>query len=201
MPRDEHDHPDGVADAGPEQEPEQAAEPADVRERHEEVAGEEEDGERAADGDHRERDAEVGDQDVLEHVDALQVALADRVDRGDDREDGDDDPGDEEWDPRPGREARLAAVQPQPAVEEEPDRDQSGADHEGLERPGTPEILGREHGTHGRRLARSAQARARTARAAARPERTAPSMCMWPTPARSVQAQCTGPTGRVRSGP
>ena len=90
---------------------------------------------------------------MLEHVHALQVPLSDRVDRGDDREHGDDDAGDEERDPRPGREAGPASVQPQPAVQEECDRDEATADHERLERPGAPEVLGREHGTHGGRLA------------------------------------------------
>ena len=86
VPGDEDDDPDAVADAGAEQEAEQPTQPADPGERHEQVARQEEHGQRPAHGDDRERDAEVGDQDVLEHVHALQVPLADRVDRRDDRE-------------------------------------------------------------------------------------------------------------------
>ncbi len=81
MPGDERDDPHRVADAGPEQKAQCRAQPSRPCERHEQVAREEEHGQRAADGDHGERDAEVGDEDVLEHVDALEVGLADPVDR------------------------------------------------------------------------------------------------------------------------
>ena len=67
-----------------------------------------------------------------------------------------DVPGDENDDPHcvAHAGAEQEPEEPaQPAVEEEPDRDQSDTDHEGLERPGPPEIFGREHGTHGVRLA------------------------------------------------
>jgi hypothetical protein len=43
--------------------------------------------------------------------------------------------------------------------------------------------------------------RACTSAAAAAPERSAPSMCMCPSPASSVQQKCSGPTGRMRSRP
>ena len=158
VPRDEDDDPDGVADPGAEEKAERAAQPADPRQRHEQVAREQEDAERPADGDDGERDPEVGDEDVLQHVDALQVALADRVDRRHDREHGHEHAGDEERDPRPGREARAAAVEPQPAVQEERDRDDAAADHERLERPRAPEVLGREQGAHTVRLTASRQA-------------------------------------------
>ena len=151
VPGDEDDDPHRVADAGAEQEAEQPAQPADPGERHEQVTRQEEHGQRSAHGDDRERDAEVGDQDVLEHVHALQIPLPDRVDRGDDREHGHEHAGHEERDPRPRCEVGTAPAQPSPAVQEERDRDQAAADHDRLERPGAPQVLGREHRVHAKR--------------------------------------------------
>ena len=96
MPSDEDGDPDDEAHPRREQERERPPQPAHVRERDEEPTRQEEDGERPAHGDERERDAEIGDEHVLEHVHRLQVLLADRVDRADEREDGDRHTGAEE---------------------------------------------------------------------------------------------------------
>ena len=100
------------------------------------------------------------------------------------------------------RSARRRCRRRQPC-RKKADRDEAAAEHERLERPGAPEVLGREHGTHGAQARRAASPSSRSERSPARrlPERIAPSMCMWPTPARSVHAQWIGPSGRVRSGP
>jgi len=152
MPGDEDDDPDEVAHARPEEEAESAAQPTRAGEWNEQVARKQEDAERAADGDDGQRDPEVSDEDVLQHVYALQVALADRVDRRHDREHRHEHARDEERDARPRRAARPAPVQSQPAVQEERDRDNPAADHERLERPRAPQVLRREQGAHTVRL-------------------------------------------------
>ena len=52
-------------------------------------------------------------------------------------------PGEEERDPRPRRAARPAPVEASPAVEEERDRDRRAGQHDRVERPRGPEVVGR----------------------------------------------------------
>ena len=133
VPGDEDDDPDRHSYARAQQEPKRPAEPRRPGERDEQVAREEEDGERPRTATDGERDTEVGDEDVLEHVDALEVPLADRVDRRDDREHGTITPATKSGNPRPGREVGAAPMETRPAVEEECDRDEAAADHDRLD--------------------------------------------------------------------
>ena len=106
VPRDEDDEPERDRDARAEEERERRSEQAESRERREQVAREEEHRERATHREQRERDAEVGDQDVLEHVRRLEVLLGDRVERRDDPEHDDRDTRAEQRDAGPRRERR-----------------------------------------------------------------------------------------------
>ena len=110
VPADEHDDPDGVADSGAEQEREPAPQRPHPGERGEQVAREEEDRQRPAHGEQDQHDPEVGDQNVLQHVDPLQVVLADVVDGRDDREHRDGHTRDEEGDPWSRARARRDGV-------------------------------------------------------------------------------------------
>ena len=100
-------------------------------ERDEEPSRHEEDGERATNRDERQRHTEVGDEDVLEHVHRLEVLLADRVDRADERQHRDRDTCAEEDGPVPRRQIGPATPpEPVEAVEEEDERDDCSCEHE-----------------------------------------------------------------------
>ena len=91
------------------------------------------------------------------------------------------------------RSARRLA-EPSPAVDEERDRDEAAADHDGLERPGTPQVLGRERSTHERRLARVSRARGRRVPLPDPSESRPPCAC-----GRRPRGRCT-PSGSARPG-
>ena len=151
VPRDEHDEPERDGDGRPEEERQRRPEPGASRERREQVPGEEEHRERPSHREQRERHAEVGDQHVLEHVGRLEVLLGDRVERREEAHEQDGDPGEEERDSRPRRELGAASVESSPAPEEERDRDRRRRQHERVERPRGPEVVGRSRPERGHR--------------------------------------------------
>ncbi len=145
MPSDEDGDPYDEAHPGREQERKRPPQPAHVRERDEEPTRQEEDGERAAHRDERERDTEIGDEHVLEHVHRLEVLLADRVDRADEREDGDHHAGAEEDGAAPRRQIGAApSPEPVEALEEEHERHDGAGEHERRRRPGRPRARSKE---------------------------------------------------------
>ena len=151
MPCDEDAEPQRHRDARPEEEREAAAQRLPACQRREQVAGKEEHRERPAHGDERERDSEVGDQHVLEHVRRLQVLLGDRVERRDDPEHDERDAREEQRPARPRRQLGPPAAQPPPALREERDCHDRAREHERVERPRLPEVVrrGRNERDHG----------------------------------------------------
>ena len=146
VPGDEDAEPEGDSHGRPEQERERATQRMPACERCEQVAREEEHRQRPAYGDERERDAEIGDQHVLEHVRGLEVLLGDRVERRHDADDDDGDAGEEQRPARPRRELGPPPVEPPPPLGEERHRDDRAPEHERVERPRLPELSGSGRG-------------------------------------------------------
>jgi hypothetical protein len=96
VPRGERSGPDGEGHGGAEEQLDQPAHRRGVRERTEQRARQQEQGDRSADAQHEQERARVADQQVLEHVRRDQRLLGDLVERRHGRERPGGDAGREE---------------------------------------------------------------------------------------------------------